>query len=104
MVKVKQEEENKKMAQELEEQRVKQAVKDQIKKKLTTQVEGEGDNHLSINESSRNFEDADAPLLSGDHDEETRQSVRVAEAQKAGIEGSNERIGDEMLQTISNNL
>lgn len=59
---------------------------------------------MSINESSRNFEDADAPLLSGDHDEETRQSVRVAEAQKAGIEGSNERIGGEMLQTISNNL
>lgn len=51
------------MAQELEEQRVKQAVKDQIKKKLTIQPEGSDENHMSINESSRNFEDAGAPLL-----------------------------------------
>lgn len=84
MVKVKQDEENKKMEQELEEQRVKQAVKDQIQRKLTIP-------RTSVNESSHY--DA-TPLLQGDHDEETRQSVRVQEAEKAGIEGSNERLGD----------
>jgi hypothetical protein len=62
MVKVKQDEEEKKLEAELEEQRVKQAVKDQIQKKLTLP-------RVSVNESMHYDPQ---PLLSGDYDEETR--------------------------------
>lgn len=94
MVKVKQDEEEKKLEAELEEQRVKQAVKDQIQKKLTLP-------RVSVNESMHYDPQ---PLLSGDYDEETRQSARVQEAEKAGIEGSNERLGDDLVGAISKNL
>lgn len=36
--------------------------------------------------------EASVPLLSGDHDEETRMSERIEEARIAGVEGANERI------------
>ena len=36
--------------------------------------------------------EASVPLLTGDHDEETRMSERIEEARIAGVEGANERI------------
>ena len=73
------------MEKDLEEQRVKQAVKDDLASKLIRTPETSN----SINESSV----ADTtPLLTGDHDEETRQSARVAEAERAGVDGANERL------------
>lgn len=101
LIKTKVDDENQRIEQELEEQRVKQAVKDQIAKKLSIK-NGDDGSRVSINESGRDFDNQ--PLLSGDADEEIRQSVRVAEAQKAGIEGSNERLGADMIQSISDNL
>lgn len=63
-------------------------MKDKIVRKFTTE-----ESRTSINESGRMSGEVDAPLLEGDFDEETRQSARVAEAEKAGVEGANERIG-----------
>lgn len=36
-------------------------------------------------------------LLTGDHDEETRQSQRVMEAARASVEGPRNVIGQEMI-------
>jgi len=40
------------------------------------------------------------PLLQGDHDEETRQSERVKEAERAAVDGAKTRLDDNKIEEI----
>lgn len=72
------------MEEDLRKQQIEAAEKEVLNQQMRQ------GNQNSINESNLDT----APLLQGDHDEETRQSERVKEAERAAVDGAKTRLDE----------